>query len=65
MEWHVAISVTVIRTFKMFLPPILTQFTKVARIYDNFQDKIHLSYIYKSECVCVCVCMFKINSLTP
>jgi hypothetical protein len=28
--------VTVFRMFKMFLPPIQTEFTKVTRIYDHF-----------------------------
>jgi hypothetical protein len=38
--------ITVIRMFTMFLPAVQTEFTKVARMYDHFQDKVHLLYIY-------------------
>jgi len=38
--------------FKMFLPPIQTEFTKVTRIYDHFQDKVCLFII------CLCNRMF-------
>jgi hypothetical protein len=43
--------VTLIRMFKLFLLPIQTEFTKVARIYDHYQDKsIYLLY----SCVTAC-----------
>jgi hypothetical protein len=38
-------SVTVICIFKMFLPPIQTEFTKVTSIYYHFQEKVYLSII--------------------
>jgi hypothetical protein len=40
-----------IRMFKMFLPRIQTEFTKVTRIYDIFHDKVYLLYIYVTACL--------------
>jgi hypothetical protein len=37
--------VTVIHMYKMFLPPIQTEFVKVMGTYDYFQDKVY-SFIY-------------------
>jgi hypothetical protein len=35
-----------VSVFKMFLSQIQTEFTKVTGIYDHFQDKVSLLYIY-------------------
>jgi hypothetical protein len=36
--------------FKMFLPPIQTESTKVTKIYDHFQDKVYLFIIVVYLC---------------
>jgi hypothetical protein len=38
--------VTVIRIFKIFIPPIQEEFTKVTRIHAHFQDKVYSFIIF-------------------
>jgi hypothetical protein len=38
--------ITVIRLLRMFLPRVQTEFTKVIRVYDYFEDKVYLFIVH-------------------
>jgi hypothetical protein len=37
--------------FEVFIPPFQAQHTKVARVYDHFEVKVYLLYIYLTACL--------------